>query len=85
VQDGHRFYFPDGYEAFKDRGQRLTTASENSKVIASLIEIANSRGWSEVTVSGTESFPREAWRQARLSGLDVRGWTSQDFVDTSVP
>jgi hypothetical protein len=73
VQDGHRFYFADGKEAFKDRGRRLTTSSENTQVVHSLIEIARSRGWTEVTVSGTERFRQEAWRQARMAGLEVRG------------
>lgn len=74
VQEGHRFYFPDGAAAFKDLGRRLTTASENTQVVHSLIEIAHSRGWTEVRVSGTERFRREAWQQARLAGLNVRGY-----------
>lgn len=74
VQDGSRFYFPDGAPAFRDLGRRLTTVSENTQVVHSLIEIAHSRGWSEVTVSGTERFRQEAWRQARMAGLSVRGY-----------
>jgi len=78
VQDGHRFYFPDGAPAFKDQGRRLTTPSENTQVVHSLIEIAHSRGWTEVTVTGTERFRQEAWRQARLAGLSVRGYRPSD-------
>ena len=78
VQDGHRFYFPDGAPAFKDQGRRLTTPSENTQVIQSLIEIAHSRGWTEVTVTGTERFRQEAWRQARIAGLNVRGYRPSD-------
>jgi hypothetical protein len=74
VQDGHRFYFPDGNPAFRDLGRRLTTPSENTQVIHSLIQIAHSRGWTEVTVTGTERFRHEAWRQARMAGLNVRGF-----------
>ena len=74
VQDGHRFYFPDGAPAFKDLGRKLTTGSDNTQVVRSLIEIAHSRGWTEVTVTGTERFRQEAWRQARLEGLAVRGY-----------
>jgi putative DNA primase/helicase len=74
VEEGHRFYFPDGAPAFRDRGRRLTTASENTQVIHSLIEIAHSRGWTEITVTGTERFRHDAWRQARLAGLEVRGF-----------
>jgi Large polyvalent protein-associated domain 7 len=79
VQDGHRFYFPDGAPAFKDLGRKLTTASENTQVVHSLIEIAHSRGWTEVTVTGTERFRQEAWRQARLEGLAVRGYRPTDI------
>lgn len=78
VQDRHRFYFPDGAPAFKDLGHRLTTPSENTQVVHSLIQIAHSRGWSEVTVSGTERFRQEAWRQARMAGLAVRGYRPTD-------
>jgi hypothetical protein len=79
VQDGHRFYFADGKEAFKDRGRRLTTSSENTQVVHSLIEIARSRGWAEITVTGTERFRQEAWRQARMAGLAVRGYSPKEF------
>jgi hypothetical protein len=78
VQDGHRFYFPDGKPAFRDLGHRLTTASENTQVVHSLIEIARSRSWTEITVSGTERFRQEAWRQARIAGLAVRGYRPTD-------
>jgi hypothetical protein len=78
VQDGQRFYFPDGAPAFRDFGRRLTTVSENTQVVHSLIEIAHSRGWTEVAVSGTERFRQEAWRQARMAGLSVRGYRPSD-------
>jgi putative DNA primase/helicase len=78
VQDGQRFYFPDGAPAFRDFGHRLTTTSENSQVVHSLVEIAHARGWSEVTVSGTERFRQESWRQCRLAGLAVRGYQAND-------
>jgi hypothetical protein len=45
VRVGREFYFPDGARAFSDRGRKLTTPSENTEVIRSLIEIARARGW----------------------------------------
>lgn len=74
VQERRRFYFPDGTEAFRDRGRRLTTGSENTEVVRTLIEIAQTRGWGEIVVEGSERFRREAWRQARLATLEVRGY-----------
>ena len=74
VQVGRKYYFPDGARAFTDRGHRLTTPSENTEVIRSLVIIAKARGWSEITVRGTERFRRETWSAARMAGLEVRGY-----------
>src|SRR5882762_2195515 len=79
AQDGHRFYFPDGTPAFRDHGRRLSTPSENTQVIRSLIDIAHARGWSEVTLSGTVRFRAETWQQSRLAGLAVRGYQATEL------
>lgn len=79
VQVGRKYYFRDGARAFTDRGSRLTTPSENSEVIRSLITIAQGRGWQDVTVTGTERFRREAWSAARQAGLEVRGYRPTQF------
>lgn len=79
VQVGRKYYFPDGARAFTDRGRRLTTPSENTEVIRSLVTIAHARGWREIVVRGTDSFRREAWFAAQLMGLEVRGYRPTDF------
>jgi Large polyvalent protein-associated domain 7 len=79
VQVKNRYYFQDGARAFTDRGTRLTTPSENTEVVRSLILIAEARGWSEVTVRGTERFRREAWFAAQMAGIEVRGYKPTEF------
>jgi len=79
VQVGRKYYFPDGARAFTDRGRRLTTPSENTEVIRSLVSIAEARGWQEIVVRGTDSFRREAWFAAQLMGLEVRGYRPTNF------
>jgi hypothetical protein len=79
VQVGNKYHFPDGARAFTDHGNRLTSPSENSEVTKSLISIAQARGWSDITISGTERFKKEAWFAARLAGLDVRGYSPTEF------
>ena len=79
VQVKNRYYFPDGARAFTDRGTRLTASSENTEVVRSLIQIAEARGWAEVTVRGTERFRKEAWIAARMAGLEVRGYRPSEF------
>lgn len=79
VQVGHKYYFTDGARAFTDRGRRLTTPSENTEVIKSLVTIAQTRGWTEISVRGTERFRKEAWFAARMVGLEVRGFRPSEF------
>jgi putative DNA primase/helicase len=84
VQVGRHYHFPDGTRAFTDRGGRLTTPSENTEVIRSLVTIAEARGWNEITVRGTERFRKEAWVAARLAGLEVRGYRPTEFEQSRV-
>lgn len=79
LQVRNAYFFPDGAKAFTDRGSRLTTPSENTEVVKSLVAIAEARGWSEVVVRGTERFRREAWAAARSAGLEVRGYKPSEL------
>jgi len=79
IQIGNKFHFPDGTEAFTHDSNRLTTRSENSVVIQSMVAIARENGKGAVTVGGTEFFKKEAWFAASLAGLEVRGYQPTDF------
>jgi len=79
VQIKNAYFFADGAKAFTDKGDRLTTPSENTEVVRSLVAIAEARGWSEVVVRGSERFRREAWAAARTAGLEVRGYKPTEF------
>ncbi len=79
VQVKNKYYFPDGARAFTDRGNRITTYSENTEVIRSLIDIAKARSWQEITVRGTERFRKEVWIAASVAGLQVRGYKPTEF------
>ena len=73
VSVGRSYYFADGARAFQDRGKRLVSDTENTEVIRSLLKIAQERGWTDITVSGTERFRSEVWQQGQRAGLRVRG------------
>src|SRR5690349_8071490 len=51
-----KYFFPNGDPAFQDLGSKLTTKSENAEIVRSLVEIAQARGWDEITVSGSKEF-----------------------------
>ena len=73
VRKGNDYHFKDGALAFTDRETLLTTPGENSEVIRTMIEIAVSRGWNEVAVSGTDAFRAAAGGAAVERGIAVRG------------
>ncbi len=81
TQVGNQFFFPDGTRAFTDRGSRIISRSENTEVIKSLITIAQARGWTDLTLTGTERFRREAWFVARQAGLEVRGYKPSTYEE----
>ena len=81
---GSKYYFPDGAAAFADHGAKLTTRSENTEVIRSLIAIAQAREWGDIKVTGTERFRKEAWFAARLVGMEVRGYKPSAFEEERI-
>src|SRR5271155_3210437 len=84
VQVRNKYYFPDGARAFTDRGNRITTMSENTEVVRSLVEIAKARSWQEITVRGTERFRKEVWIAASVAGLQVRGYKPTEFEQSTL-
>jgi len=70
-----RYHFDDQTVAFIDQGSRLTVKTHNTAVIKDLVEIAQARGWQSLSVTGTKSFRREAWREAYAAGLAVSGYS----------
>jgi hypothetical protein len=75
VREGREYRFPDGTEAFRDRGDRLLSQSENLVVVRAIVDIAVARDWQSLAVSGTEPFRQAVWAQAVERGLEVKGYT----------
>lgn len=69
--------------AFRDEGRRLVAGRADPNALSDMAAIARHRGWSTVVVEGREEFRREAWRAARLAGLEVRGYrpTTREIQD----
>ncbi len=67
-----------GELAFSDSGKSLTTEMQDKSTIRAMIEVANAKNWKEVTVSGTDEFRRAAWLEARVAGIEVRGYEPRE-------
>lgn len=64
--------------AFIDKGNRLATDQNAPDVIASMVSVAQAKGWKAITLKGHEEFQREAWLVASLAGLEVKGFKPSD-------
>jgi len=72
----NRYYFkerPD-QEAFVDQGERLRTRHNRSPVAKAMLDLAESRGWDTINVSGHPDFQQAVWLEASLKGIRVRGY-----------
>ena len=73
---GDKFHFKDqpGQVAFKDKGERMVSASNDERVAKAMATMADAKGWKTIKVSGHPDFQREVWMEASLRGLEVRGF-----------
>ena len=76
VQAEGKYHFRDRSRevAFEDRAKKLVTAFDNPSVVSSMIDLAETKGWSSLKLSGTDDFRREAWLQASLRDFEVSGY-----------
>lgn len=70
-----KYFFPDKTVAFEDRGTKLKLDTENREVIKDVLTIAEARGWRSISVSGSQNFKFQVWREATIMGLGVSGYT----------
>lgn len=81
VKEG-RFWKLEGMEAkpgttpsnkphFEDVGARLKTQQNDRSTIADMLAIAEAKNWDSIVVRGDETFRRNAWIEASLSGADM--------------
>ena len=61
--------------AFEDKGKQIDTRKNDAQTIDSMMTLAKSKGWKSIELSGDKDFKREAWLQASMSGIAVRGYS----------
>ena len=74
-----KYYLPDKTVAFEDRGNKLKLETENHTVIRDALAIAETRGWQSISVSGSQNFKHQVWREASLKGMEVSGYKPTEF------
>nr|WP_317623844.1 LPD7 domain-containing protein [Acidovorax sp. SUPP3334]BDH38353.1 hypothetical protein AVHM3334_23140 [Acidovorax sp. SUPP3334] len=76
------FSFRNGEEqgrvAFVDVGKTLSTEREDKATIKAMLEVAKTKNWKEVTLSGADHFRRTGWIEASLMGMRAHGYEPRE-------
>lgn len=80
LKGDNKYYFKDYKErlAFRDRGDKLTTAVNDSRSAKAMAIMAEAKGWESIKVSGHPDFKREVWLEAMTRGIQVKGYEPQE-------
>lgn len=72
----NRYHFRDRSAdvAFEVKEKKLLTRHDAPAIVSSMIDLAETRGWSSLKLDGTHEFRREAWLQASLRDFEVDGY-----------
>jgi len=77
VHTGDQFYYRQSPErlAFTVRGESFRAEDASVSVATALVDLAESRGWSALRVTGSKEFRRVVWATAAKRGLSVDGYS----------
>jgi len=64
--------------AFVDNGKSLATSRDDQRTVADMVAMAKSKNWDVLNVKGTEEFRRQAWLEASVQGLEVKGYKPKE-------
>ena len=76
-QTEYRFRGDASKVAFTASAARLATDISNPSVARSMVDVAETLGWSAVRLSGNEEFKRLAWLEVTLRGVKALGYEPQ--------
>lgn len=82
---GNKFLFKDhtGKIAFKDKGEKLISPSNDQRASKAMAQMAEAKGWQTIKVSGHPEFRRDVWMEGNLRGINVSGFkpSEKDLSD----
>ena len=72
-----RVYYADHQqksELMRASSTKISAKDSNEQTIGIMLDLAQSRGWANVKVKGSEEFKREVWVQATARGMETEGY-----------
>lgn len=72
-----RIYFADYQqktEVMRSHENRISSKKDDGQTVSAMMDLAESKGWDRIKLTGTTDFKREAWVQAQARGLETEGY-----------
>jgi hypothetical protein len=72
-----RIYYTDYQqksEVMRAKSRQITTKLDDRQTVSAMLDLAQSRGWQTIKLSGSDSFKREAWVQSQVRGIKTEGY-----------
>lgn len=81
LSDQDRYVLRDNPSVAVSRASasELATRHNNPEIARLLVATADERGWSSVSVHGSDVFRREAWVEATARGIQVSGYRAREL------
>lgn len=77
-EDGHYRSKGAGLSVVQDQGTSLVLKSKGALAYKAAMELALSKGWTAIELTGKKSVLAEAWLEARMLGLNVVNYTPNE-------
>lgn len=78
VDSGKFFTKDSASHVFQDHGKQLATVHDDPRVVADMIAVAKSKGWTQLKLTGSEEFRRQAYLQSESQGISTKGYKPSD-------
>jgi hypothetical protein len=72
VQDGNKYLTTRGQLTFVDEGKSIRSFDASPRTAQAVIDLVESKRWTELRVEGQIEFQRAVWTEAKARGLEVR-------------
>ena len=65
--------------AFREKQNVVSTKSKSPMVAATMVALAEGRGWDSLKVKGEDGFKKKVWMEANLRGIEVNGYAPSEM------
>ena len=59
---------------FQDKGSKLSTPKNDAQTVSDMLDVAQTKNWGSIKISGSKEFKQQMWLEANLRGIATSGY-----------